>query len=498
MGVTAPSKPQLALALAVVKQKPPHRDLRGTTLSSRGVSRSAWRTDIIIEDYISEIRLFIKRSRELGHDGSLDKFFDSVSFWQQAYEESEARQSKLHDQVHDLQQKIDDLVGKLRAKDADGTEASQINKRKVPPPRTGKDTESPNPTTKRAKIPGSLSQRHLWMNDDESGDENALCTSRQLYTLQRALQRRSTSDSSLGNLATAAVILCKSAEQQLISAVQRESTPIQQSSTQPKPDKSNAPDTDTVLNGVILAFHLAHKALKKLAANAQSRQHQAQITYYLVGLFESCMTALTLHCTSISTQVEQKKEKNARCTESELASHLADVLYNMALALDLTHTEDQDIMEGFLFLVLRRMGKMLALHVFHDIRLPMSVCPGMTYPEGLEAMTDEGLMPTQAQIETRYLIRTLSRILDIESDSSPKAVASRQFIENVKDRLQKTLLQAVFGPDDHMFREILLRPQTPPPLNSSPVEQEKFGDWLTQELWRLVGWDVLKSMFAPK
>ncbi|CAG8032296.1 unnamed protein product [Penicillium salamii] len=478
MGVTAPSKPQLALALAVVKQKPPHRDLR---------------------DYISEIRLFIKRSRELGHGGSLDKFFDSVSFWQQAYEESEARQSKLHDQVHDLQQKIDDLVGKLRAKHADGTEASQINKRKAPLPRTGRDTGNLNSTTKRAKIPGSLSQRHIWMDDDdESGDENALCTSRQLYTLQRALQRRSTSDSSLGDLTAAAVILCKSAEQQLISAVQRESTPIQQSSTQPKPDKSNAPDTDIILNGVILAFHLAHKALKKLAANAQSRQHQAQITYYLVGLFESCMTALTLHCTSISAQVEQKKEKNTRCTESQLASHLADALYNMTLALDLTHTEDQDIMEGLLFLVLRRMGRMLALHVFHDIRLPMSVCPGMTYPEGLEAMADEGLMPTQAQVETRYLIRVLSRMLDIECDSSPKALASRQFIENVKDRLQKTLLQAVFGPDDHMFREILLRPQTPPPVNSSPVEQEKFGDWLTQELWRLVGWDVLKSMFASK
>jgi hypothetical protein len=32
MGVTPPSKIQLALALAVVKQKPPDKDIKGTNL----------------------------------------------------------------------------------------------------------------------------------------------------------------------------------------------------------------------------------------------------------------------------------------------------------------------------------------------------------------------------------------------------------------------------------------------------------------------------------
>ena len=265
-----------------------------------------------------------------------------------------------------------------------------------------------------------------------------------------------------------------------------------------EPEKSNVPDTDTVINGVTLAFHLVHKALQKLTENDKSRQHNAQVIYYLVGLFESSMTALTLHCTSISTNENQAKKEQFSLTESQLASHLADLLCKMALALDLTRIGDQDIMEGFFFLVLRRIGQMLALHVFHEIRLPMNVCPAMKYPEGLEAMTDEGLMPSQAQIETRYLIRLLDKMLDTKYQLSPKALASYQFIQNVKDRLQKTLLRAVFGPDDRMFREILLRPQTPPPLDGLPMEQEKFVDWMTQELWRLVGWDVLRSVFASK
>jgi hypothetical protein len=36
-------------------------------------------------------------TRDLGQVVATDKFFDSVSFWQQAYERSEAAQSKLQD-----------------------------------------------------------------------------------------------------------------------------------------------------------------------------------------------------------------------------------------------------------------------------------------------------------------------------------------------------------------------------------------------------------------
>lgn len=326
----------------------------------------------------------------------------------------------------------------------------------------------------------------------------ALCLSRQLYTLQKVLQRRPNTNSTVSSLAAAAVILCKSAEQKLIHTVQYESMQTEQISSQLEAERSNAPNNDAVFNGVTVAFHLVHKTLQKLTTTENGKRHQGQVTYYLVGLFESTMTAFTLHCTSISKKLNRSTKGKASNTDDEMASRLADLLCTMAISLDLSRTEDQEVMEGFLFLVLNRMGKMLSLHVFHDIRLPMGLCPGMTFPEGLEAMTDEGLMPIEAQLETRYLIRLLSRMLDAESHGLPlEPSAARQFVANAKDRLQKTLLRAVFGPDDHLFREALRRPQTPPPLDSPPVEQEKFADWLTLELWRLIGWDVLRTVFAP-
>ncbi|OQD96076.1 hypothetical protein PENSOL_c017G09927 [Penicillium solitum] len=498
-GVTPPTKLQLALALAVVKGKPPGQS---------------------VKEYILQIRQFIKKTKDLDQGVTTDKFFDSVSFWQQAYERSEAGQSKLQDQVHELNQRIEGLLAKLHTKvtgNANG--ALPANKRKAPA--VGKNANSSNMARKRTKLPKNMQKSiPLIDEDDNSGEEDVLCLNRQLHTVQKALQRKANNSSETNSLAVDAVILCKSAEQRLIQTIQNETNMTEQKHSQT--EQANTPDTDTVMNGVRVAFHLTHKALHKIAGAENGMQHQGQAIYYLVGLFESTMTALTRHCTAISKQkaVTKTKTKSTRDpkpvtgtneqnkhtkekslpTKDEIASHLADLLCTMALSLNQTRPEDQEVMEGFLFLVLDRMGKMLALHVFHDLRLPMGLCPGMTFPDGLEAMTDEGLMPNEAQLEAKYLVRLLDRMLNAESfQSSLEASATRQFVVNAKDRLQKTLLRAVFGPDDRLFRDGLRRPHTPLPqvLDGQYMDQEKFSDWLTQELWQIVGWDVLRTVLAP-
>ncbi|KAJ9491751.1 hypothetical protein VN97_g1489 [Penicillium thymicola] len=514
-GVTPPTKLQLALALAVLKGKPPGQS---------------------VKEYILQVRQFIKKTKDLDQPAMTDKFFDSVSFWQQAYERSEAGQRKLQDQVHELNQRIEGLLAKMHAKViGNENESVPANKRKAPA--AAKNANSSNMTRKRTKLPKSLQKSIPLMDDDDSGEEDdgtwfpfhkrvivitnviaVLCLNRQLHTVQKALQRRTTSSAETNSLAMDAAILCKSAEQRLIQTIQNEISMTEQKPSQT--EQANTPDTDTVMKSVTVAFHLTHKALHKIAGAENSMQYQGQAIFYLVGLFESTMTAFTLHCTAISKQKSVTKTKSGRDsksvtgtdeqkkrtkeksvpTKNEIASHLADLLCTMALSLNLTRTEDKEVMEGFLFLVLDRMGKVLALHVFHDLRLPMGLCPGMTFPDGLEAMTDEGLMPNEAQLEAKYLVRLLDRMLNAESrESALEASAARQFIANAKDRLQKTLLRAVFGPDDRLFREGLRRPHTPPPqvLDGQHMDQEKFSDWLTQELWRLVGWDVLRTVLAP-
>jgi hypothetical protein len=118
-----------------------------------------------------QIRQFIKK-KDLGQVGATEKFFDSVSFWQQAYERSEAGQSKLQDQVHELNQRIEGLLAKLRAKaTANDNETLPANKRKAPA--VGKNANSSNMARKRTKLPQSMQKSiPLMDDDDDSGEED--------------------------------------------------------------------------------------------------------------------------------------------------------------------------------------------------------------------------------------------------------------------------------------------------------------------------------------
>lgn len=85
---------------------------------------------MLLPDYILHIRQFVKGTKSSVHFVSPDEFFDSVTFWQQAYEESEAEQSKLHNRIFELEQRNDGLLAKLRMEDVVDNNAADSTKRK--------------------------------------------------------------------------------------------------------------------------------------------------------------------------------------------------------------------------------------------------------------------------------------------------------------------------------------------------------------------------------
>lgn len=60
----------------------------------------------------------------------LNKYFDSVAFWKEAYEKAEDAQSKLNDRIYDLEQRIESLKIKLHREDMDEFE-NNAGKRKA-------------------------------------------------------------------------------------------------------------------------------------------------------------------------------------------------------------------------------------------------------------------------------------------------------------------------------------------------------------------------------
>lgn len=104
----------------------------------------------IVPDYILQIRSHIAHARD-PHPVSLqNKFFDSVSFWQQAYEKSEAEQSKLLDRIYELEQRNTALLAKSQIGNvAEDEKQPESSKRKISPKNAGTAT-----ARKRAKTQG--------------------------------------------------------------------------------------------------------------------------------------------------------------------------------------------------------------------------------------------------------------------------------------------------------------------------------------------------------
>ncbi|KAJ5973466.1 hypothetical protein N7481_010676 [Penicillium waksmanii] len=492
----------LALALAIVKDKPP---------------------DTEVKDYISRIRNFIKSQKELDMSRP-EKFFDSVNFWKSAYEKSEAEHAKLLNAMYDLEQRNLNLLTKTKlTTSGENTSVPSSTKRKAsgvlvpvaPSQINSKRARSNLSKNPSRKDPGAERQDAEFTHDEK----RTTSFMRQIYNMQRALQKRRNEK----NLATNAVILCKEAEHSFLDLIQLEVNSKCQTNSSDLVTTEQS--TSAIFGGVELAFHLAYRALHKINnAGDTPGQGKGQIIYYIVCLFESITVGLTQYCTAISnprietektdqlqksatTQVRRSKtEKRAQTiTQShiptkgkdEVAQELTKLLCKMATSLDLTKEDDQKIMEGFLFIVLGRVGKMLALFVFKDIQLPLEACPELKLPEGLASMHQEGLSPDIGKCEASYLVKLLKGLFTNEASSTPEYSATKaQFVRGMKDQFQETLLQAVFGMDEPLFQGGLKRPATPPPqdCDGNGGENFSFSEWFTQELWSLVGWDMLNSI----
>ena len=487
------------------------------------------------------MRAFIKDSKAANQptpqDGS--KFFDSVSFWQQAYEKSEAEQSILLDRIYELESRNEVLSDKLRSQSGvasfELSIASEVGKRKGAP-----DSESTaGGARKRAKTQAVSITSSLGTGgagDVEYLEEssyihplscymlNITATAsfmRQFYTLQKTLQRRPNRSS----IVRETVSLCNMAKDEILDAVSEKKAVSRPRTAVLQTRQLKLP---AIIRAVDCAFQLLCQALRRLSGSAQGVHDTGQVTYHIVCLYDAVMTALQKHCqamaqqnTNANSNSKSTKQRNATKLlrtktsrnpgpspskpEGEVPTQIARLLGAMALSLDISLGEHQEILEGFLFILLARIGKLLCLFVFQDLQRRPDLYVDSTkipLPEGLIGADSSETALLAAQMEAKHLIWLLERILALlDTSSSDSATLSEtfdcraKFVSKVKERLQSTLLQAVFGADQPFFHESLQRPLQPnllPETLHDPQGSENPGiDWFVQEVWRLLGWEML-------
>ncbi|KAJ5832602.1 hypothetical protein N7474_000913 [Penicillium riverlandense] len=444
-----------------------------------------------IPGYFLQIRQSIKKDKGFQLTAPT-KFFDSVRFWQQASEGSEAEQSKLRDRIFELEQRNEGLTAKLRMGVLTDSTRNQLSNV------AGRNVVSGEPPRKRARtlkftrgeLPPAL--------EDELPklETETLSILRQLYTLQKAMHKKTDPN----HLATAAVMLCKVAERELLTAGQREGS----GSKNPNPRETKHSELPAMINEVKLSFQLVGRTLAKLPSTEDGKKGRGQVTYYLVCLFESTMTALSQRCNPIqlsgrkqrlrtSTRMKAQVNKQtpvAPTPTDETPRRLTGLLYAMAQSLGLACSPDREVMEGLLYVLLERVGDILALSVgTNQGAPPRAACEGVGH---------ENLSAQNVQVEGLYLVWLLEKMLALLTKSQSSCSAAQDVITKAKDRLQGILRQAARGCESSHTPSSLIRPATPPPqkVDCQTFNQQTFSDWFQQELWRLAGYDMLASILA--
>lgn len=329
---------------------------------------------------------------------------------------------------------------------------------------------------------------------------------RHFYTLQTTLQKRP----NRSNVVQAAVNLSKAATDALISSIQEKKIPTGRSKTTTLQNKD--PDVTSVVSGVESALPMLYQALGKVSASEESTSDAGQVTYHIVCLYEAAMKMLGQHCKARSEQAlatttngkpakkQSAKSKRAQQkADDEVAGQITRLLGAMILSLDLTRAEHQDLLEGALFILLNRVGRLLCLFVFKELQLRPDLrvdSAKLPLPQGLKDVSLSEKSGCAAKMEAKHLIWVLERAL-AHLETSSSSPSSRDFTSKIKGCLQSTLLQAIYGTDDECFQGALRRSVAPDTLEldrlrtCAQVPEQTVSDWFTQEVWRLIGWEIV-------
>lgn len=208
--------------------------------------------------------------------------------------------------------------------------------------------------------------------------------------------------------------------------------------------------------------------------------------------------------------------------ESIPARSLAHFLIGIMGLLDKTNATHQRIFDGFAFLLLERVGRRLyyctfGCHRSDTMEDELTPVPEPTEPADVAKRNVESI---GIRLELKALVLILERAMGLAphhmnppSNRTAKNPTSNRLGRTLsmktlpaapkgrlstlaKDRLQRTLVNCMYGrDDDDEFLDVLTKPvpairigslQNVAKINDGDVEQ-----WYKEEVWRLVGWDIM-------
>jgi hypothetical protein len=352
---------------------------------------------------------------------------------------------------------------------------------------------------------------------------------RHLSALQQSLHKRPT----YPTIAFRAVSLCKIAGDALSNAITDASAKMLPSTSG---DTLKAPDPNPIsLLSVVAGSHkMLCQALNKLSNSVEGRKYDGQLIYNMTSLFERVLLALEQQCQNLAvvdssppSKSQNKKKANPTKTKQpnmltkfekegsndETTEALSRLLAMMMLNGTNSLSLHVDLLEGYLYVLLNRVGTVLSTIEFQelvsdpDLRANQEKLP---LPYGLLRTVTGDRSVHGVEVEAKYLVWLLEKAMavvysvsmksafEFPSNSAPSEAGSGSLLRFARKKLQSTLLKAVFKENEPLFIDALQRPQlsvdTLLHLTDTNAERGSASEWFPREVWRLLGWDILESM----
>lgn len=275
-------------------------------------------------------------------------------------------------------------------------------------------------------------------------------------------------------------------------------------------------DPVTILVVVEEAHRVVCQSINKMLRSNEGQKYEGQVTYYLVSFFEAVLHSLDKLCrahaldkdktrqTSKSSGAKSNVSETNNSTSDELSENIRRLVAGMLLTSTTVIAKYENVLEGYLFVLLRRVGTVLSAIEFNEMISNPELQASETklpLPDGLVRAGGSDAVSFQAsQFEAIHLAWLLEKAvalvysLSMKSTFSVSDSGNQSLLRFTKKKMQRTLLKAVFREDEPLFLDSLKRPQ-PGKMSLAETEDEMDSEWFSREVWRLLGWDILESIW---
>ncbi|KAF1835597.1 hypothetical protein BDW02DRAFT_282884 [Decorospora gaudefroyi] len=508
-----PSQTQTALAIAIVRSKP---------------------AGVQVRDYMLQLRAQVKRGRNPMEREDPGHYIDLVAYWknqcQQAQDECDRLRTaniKLERSNHLLASQ----AGTPLRPDIEVDIQAPASKRRAASTSPVRGPKKPRSTQNKPARPPIAAAQDTIENDldflEILGADGTRLTEA-LYTTH-SLCRAAETDTN--TLCSSLVQIALSLGKVIRVIAQNHKQLARQGRRTPEASSLDADKSDfaIALNICARAFMSILVGISKLTESDKDTRLTSLIICELADMFKTALQSIETSARHTAADFlsqppppKRSKAKTAPVVvkESVPARAVAHLLISFLGFLERTDPVHQKIFDGFVFILFECIGKRLYYFTFGQNRSSSIEGNILPIPEPNDALEikkrETGALAIR--LEVKALILILERAMGLapnhmnpqtaRTSHTPNRVTRTLSVKNLtttsrarlsplaKDRLQRTLVACMYGgKSDDEFLDVLTKPMPSMRLGSlqnvAKVDDKEVESWYKEEIWRLVGWDIL-------